>query len=61
LLLFERHVPHAERLFRLIALVIAGSIVAHSSTDTLLARWFAKYPSEKPDQPLKNAPQESRT
>ncbi len=42
LLLFERGVPHAERLFRLIALVIAGSIVAHSSTDTLLARWFVK-------------------
>ena len=42
LLLFQRDVPHAERLFRLIALVIAGSIVAHSSTDTLLARWFVK-------------------
>lgn len=40
LLLFERHVPHAEGLFRLIALVIAGSIVAHSSTDTVLAQWF---------------------
>ncbi len=40
LLLFQRGVPHAERLFHLIALVIAGSIVAHSSTDTLLARWF---------------------
>lgn len=56
LLLFERHVPHAERLFRLIALVIAGSIVAHSSTDTLLARWFAKYP----DEPAENSPNESR-
>jgi NhaP-type Na+/H+ or K+/H+ antiporter len=40
LLLFEREVPHAERLFRVIALVIVGSIVAHSSTDTVLARWF---------------------
>ena len=40
LLLFQRSVPHAERLFRLVALVIAGSIVAHSSSDTLLARWF---------------------
>ncbi len=48
LLLFQRHVPHAERLFRLIALVIAGSIVAHSSTDTLLARWFDKCPPETP-------------
>ncbi|HEY5036660.1 MAG TPA: cation:proton antiporter [Chthoniobacterales bacterium] len=40
LLLFEREVPHADRLFRLCALVIVGSIVAHSSSDTLLARWF---------------------
>ena len=40
LLLFERNVPHADRLFRLVALVIVGSIVAHSSTDTVLARWF---------------------
>ncbi len=42
LLLFERGVPNADRLFRLIALVIVGSIVAHSSTDTLLARWFVE-------------------
>jgi NhaP-type Na+/H+ or K+/H+ antiporter len=42
LLLFERDVPHAHRLFRLCALVIAGSIIAHSSTDTLLARWFVE-------------------
>lgn len=50
LLLFERNVPHAARLFQLIALVIAGSIVAHSSTDTLLARWFVtdKPPEETP-------------
>ncbi|MEO5754754.1 MAG: cation:proton antiporter [Chthoniobacterales bacterium] len=40
LLLFQRNVPNADRLFRLIALVIAGSIIAHSSTDVPLARWF---------------------
>ncbi|MEO8043433.1 MAG: cation:proton antiporter [Spartobacteria bacterium] len=40
LLLFQREVPNAERLFHLIALVIAGSIIAHSSTDVPLARWF---------------------
>ncbi|MEO8439803.1 MAG: cation:proton antiporter [Spartobacteria bacterium] len=40
LLLFQREVPNAERLFHLIALVIAGSIIAHSSTDVLLARGF---------------------
>ncbi len=60
LLLFQRHVPNAERLFRLIALVIVGSIVAHSSTDTLLARWFDKYPSAKSDEPAENSPNESR-
>ncbi|HEY1582106.1 MAG TPA: cation:proton antiporter [Chthoniobacterales bacterium] len=42
LLLFQRHVPNDERLFRLVALVIAGSIVAHSSTDVLLARGFVE-------------------
>ena len=40
LLLFQRSVPNADRLFKLIALVIAGSIIAHSSTDVVLARWF---------------------
>jgi hypothetical protein len=35
-------VPNDERLFRLVALVIAGSIVAHSSTDVLLARGFVE-------------------
>jgi hypothetical protein len=38
LLLFQRDVPNAERLFRLIALVIGGSIIAHSSSNVLLAR-----------------------
>lgn len=31
---------HADRLFHLAALCIAGSIIAHSSTDVLVARWF---------------------
>ncbi|MGH8162811.1 MAG: cation:proton antiporter [Rhodanobacteraceae bacterium] len=53
LLLFQRDVPHAERLFRLVALVIAGSIMAHSSTDTLLARWFVNedgQPTVRPEE-----------
>ncbi len=50
LLLFQRAVPHAERLFQLIALVIAGSIVAHSSTDVVVARWFVdNHPAPEPD------------
>jgi NhaP-type Na+/H+ or K+/H+ antiporter len=54
LLLFQRNVPNAERLFHVIALVIAGSIVAHSSTDVLLARWFID--DEKPDPSGDEAP-----
>ncbi len=41
LLLFNAGVPDAEHLFHLIAIVIAGSMIAHSSTDVLVARWFA--------------------
>ncbi len=51
LLLFQRDVPNAERLFRLIALVIAGSIVAHSSTDVLLARGFIDESGRKEPEP----------
>jgi sodium/hydrogen antiporter len=32
--------PRAGDLARLVALVLAGSILAHSSTDVLVARWF---------------------
>jgi NhaP-type Na+/H+ or K+/H+ antiporter len=42
LLLFQHHVPDAARLFSLVAFVIAGSMLAHSSTDILVARWFEK-------------------
>jgi len=41
LLILKSSAPHAEHLFHLVALVVAGSIVAHSSTDVLIARWFA--------------------
>ncbi|MGI8891330.1 MAG: cation:proton antiporter [Chthoniobacterales bacterium] len=54
LLLFQRQVPNADRLFRLVALVIAGSIIAHSSTDVVLARWFVSGNSPNtpgPDEP----------
>jgi len=44
-LLFQAGVPNAEYLFHLIAIVIAGSMIAHSSTDVLVARWFASTPS----------------
>lgn len=52
LLLFQRAVPHADRLFNLVALVITGSIIAHSSTDVVLARWFVDdhAPEPGPDE-----------
>ena len=31
----------ADGLFHLVALCIAGSIIAHSSTDVLVARWLS--------------------
>ncbi|HEY3663882.1 MAG TPA: hypothetical protein VGL24_12085, partial [Chthoniobacterales bacterium] len=49
LLLFQRDVPNANRLFHLIALVIAGSIIAHSSTDVLLAREFVDEDKSDPE------------
>jgi NhaP-type Na+/H+ or K+/H+ antiporter len=40
LLMIAARVPHANRLFDVVALVIVVSIVAHSSTDTVIARTF---------------------
>ncbi len=42
LLLFQYYVPDAERVFHLIAVVITGSMIAHASTDVLVARWFVR-------------------
>lgn len=33
-------IPNGNHVFHLLAIVIASSIVAHSSTDVLVARWF---------------------
>jgi NhaP-type Na+/H+ or K+/H+ antiporter len=40
LLILSSGVAEADRIFHLVALVIAASIVAHSSTDVFVARWF---------------------
>jgi sodium/hydrogen antiporter len=40
LMILKAGVPDARHLFHLIVLVICGSLLAHSSTDLLLARWF---------------------
>ncbi len=39
-MVFRSSVPDGERLFMIISLVIAGSMVVHSSTDHLVVRWF---------------------
>jgi sodium/hydrogen antiporter len=41
LLVLAAAVPHSSADFGVIAAVIAVSIVAHSSTDVLVAKWFA--------------------
>lgn len=42
LLILESGVAQANEMFHLIAIVIAASMIAHSSTDVPLARWFRK-------------------
>jgi NhaP-type Na+/H+ or K+/H+ antiporter len=41
-MIMQTQMPDAARLFSLAAAVIALSIVAHSSTDVVLARWLSK-------------------
>ncbi len=48
----------ADRLFHLVAICIAGSILAHSSTDVVVARWLGKGRSH-PDSPPRSSPPES--
>jgi NhaP-type Na+/H+ or K+/H+ antiporter len=38
LIILQSNLPQGDRLFHLIAIVVVGSIIAHSSTDVLLAR-----------------------
>jgi NhaP-type Na+/H+ or K+/H+ antiporter len=40
LLALQSGIPHADQIFHLAAIVIATSIVLHSSTDILVAKWF---------------------
>jgi hypothetical protein len=48
MLILASSAPHKMQLVRLSALVITGSIVAHSSTDVLVARWFRRQPEPGP-------------
>lgn len=42
IMVLQAGVPAADRLFHLIAVVIAASMLAHSSTDILAARWLRR-------------------
>jgi NhaP-type Na+/H+ or K+/H+ antiporter len=46
ILMLHANVPNAESMFGIIAVVTVTSIVAHSSTDVLVARWLAREPQE---------------
>ncbi len=61
LLILESGVRDADRLFHLTAIVIALSILAHASTDVVVARWFLtgeEEPDTLPDTPEGVAPSE---
>ena len=51
LLLLKAGVNNGEHLFHLIAVVVATSIIAHSSTDVLVAKWFGRLKENVPDDP----------
>jgi NhaP-type Na+/H+ or K+/H+ antiporter len=42
LMVWKSGAARADQLFHLIAMVIAASMIVHSSTDVLVARWFRK-------------------
>ena len=51
LLIWQSGAPRASQLFHLLALTIAMSIVLHSSTDVIMARWLRKKqaPGRRPE------------
>lgn len=53
LLILEGGLVRSDELFHLVALVVTASILAHSSTDVLIARWFepGAAPTSKPQLP----------
>jgi sodium/hydrogen antiporter len=48
LLILEAGIASGDELFHLAALVIVASILAHSSTDVLVARWFEPDKGDRP-------------
>ncbi|HET7321436.1 MAG TPA: cation:proton antiporter, partial [Longimicrobiaceae bacterium] len=49
MLVLEAGIPHARFLFHVAAAVIAASMIAHSSTDVLAAKWLSRHPEALPD------------
>lgn len=46
-LILREGTQHAVLMFHLVALVVAASVIAHSSTDLLFARWFRRQEEQK--------------
>lgn len=44
--MLDSQIPAADTVFHLVAVTIVLSVLAHSSTDGLVARWF-----DEPDEP----------
>jgi NhaP-type Na+/H+ or K+/H+ antiporter len=57
LIILSAGVRNADEIFHLIALVIAASIVAHSSTDVLIARWFHQRHKDSENRYSEGAPE----
>ncbi|WP_336921682.1 cation:proton antiporter [Aquipuribacter sp. SD81] len=55
LLVLNSGIAEADQLFHLVAITVALSILAHSSTDVLVARSFTRWPQQAP------VPEEGRT
>jgi sodium/hydrogen antiporter len=57
LLILTAGVPAGEEMFHLIALVVVASILAHSSTDVLVARWFREERAKADATPAGSEPE----
>ncbi len=60
LLILEADLVRSDELFHLVALVVVASILAHSSTDVVVARWFEPGPAP-PEEPESARPGDGST
>jgi sodium/hydrogen antiporter len=51
MLILKAGIARGDELFHLLAIVIAGSIIAHSSTDVIVAHWFQRAEAELAELP----------